>query len=155
MIPASATSVGATSPPAKISKNGGTTLAVKPAKNLSSAGAQITVRGKGFEQRTGIYVALCVTPKKGSTRAPGPCGGGINLTASNPASAWISSNPPPYGSSLAIPFKKRGKFSITLTVSPTIGKIDCRNISCSIVTRADHTKPSFRGADLFIPVSFK
>jgi hypothetical protein len=154
LIPASATSVGATSVPTKVTRSGETTLSVKPTKNLTSTGARIKVRGKGFDRRIGIYVALCVTPKKGSTKAPGPCGGGVNLTASDPASAWISSNPPPYGSALAIPFSKRGKFSVTLTVSPKIGKIDCRNVSCSIVTRADHTKPSFRGADLYIPVSF-
>ena len=154
VIPASTTSVSAASVPTKVTRSGDTALSVKPTKNLTATGARIRVRGKGFDRRIGIYVALCVTPTKGATTPPGPCGGGVNLTASDSASAWISSNPPPYGSSLAIPFRKRGKFSVTLTVSPKIGKIDCRNVSCSIVTRADHTKPSFRGADLYIPVSF-
>lgn len=141
--------------PLKSTTSGSATLTAKPVKNLNSTSARINIKGKGFDQRTGIYVALCVTPKKGSTKAPGPCGGGINMNASNPASAWISSNPPPYGDELAIPFTKGGIFSVTLSVSSQIGEIDCRVTSCSIVTRADHTKPSYRGADLFIPVTFK
>ena len=77
------------------------------------------------------------------------------MTASDPSSAWISSNPPPYGRDLAIPYSKGGRFSVTLTVNSQIGDIDCRRISCAIVTRADHTKSSIRTSDLFIPVTFK
>lgn len=141
--------------PMKSTTNGSATLIAKPVNNLSSTNARIVVKGKGFDQRIGIYVALCVTPKKGSKKAPGPCGGGINMSASNPASVWISSNPPPYGADLAIPFKKGGVFSLTLSVSSQIGEIDCKVTACSIVTRADHTRSSYRGADVFIPVTFK
>lgn len=136
-------------------KSSGKQLTVTPAKNLSSTGTSVRVRGKGFNPSVGIYVALCVTPQKGSAQAPGPCGGGVNLQGSNPASAWISSNPPGYGKSLAIPFKKGGRFSVRLSVSPMIGDIDCRVTSCSIVTRADHTKSFDRQSDVFVPVTFK
>jgi hypothetical protein len=154
-LPAFNSAAGAAMVPTKTTKSGSATLSATPVKNLNSTNARINVKGKGFDQRTGIYVALCVTPVKGSTKAPGPCGGGINMNASNPASAWISSNAPPYGSELAIPFKKGGTFAVTLSISSQIGEIDCRVTSCSIVTRADHTKSSYRGADLFIPVTFK
>jgi hypothetical protein len=140
--------------PMKSTTSGSATLSATPVKNLNATNARVKVTGKGFDQRLGIYVGLCVTPKKDSIK-PGPCGGGINMNANNPASAWISSNPPPYGSELAIPFKKGGIFSVTLEVNSQIGEIDCKVTSCSIVTRADHTKSSYRGADLFIPVTFK
>ena len=135
-------------------KKGPTTLSVTPTMNLASTGASVRVSGKGFNPSVGIYVALCVTPSKGSTVAPGPCGGGVNLAGSNPASAWVSSNPPAYGKSLAIPFTKGGRFRVTLTVSPVIGDFDCRVSSCSIVTRADHTRSIDRKSDLFVPVTF-
>jgi hypothetical protein len=154
-LPAIHSMAGAVMVPMKTTKSGSASLSATPVKNLNSTNARVKVKGKGFDQRTGIYVALCVTPIKGSKKAPGPCGGGINMNASNPASAWISSNSPPYGAELTIPFKKGGTFAVTLTINSQIGEIDCRVTSCSIVTRADHTKSSFRGADLFIPVTFK
>ena len=154
VAPALNSMAGATVVPTKTTKSGSATLSATPVKNLNSTNARVKVRGNGFDQRTGIYIGLCVTPKNNSTK-PGPCGGGINVNASDPASAWISSNPPPYGSELAIPFKKGGTFAVTLSINSQIGEIDCKVTSCSIVTRADHTKSSFRGADLFIPVTFK
>lgn len=154
VIPAFNSMAGATVVPTKTTKSGSATLSATPVKNLNSTNARVKVKGKGFDQRIGIYIGLCVTPKKDSIK-PGPCGGGINMNASDPASAWISSNPPPYGADLAIPFKRGGTFSVTLSISSQIGEIDCRVTSCSIVTRADHTKSSYRGADLFIPVTFK
>ncbi len=136
-------------------KKGATSLSVSPTKNLPTTGASVRVSGKGFDPRVGIYVALCRTPTRGSTTAPGPCGGGVNLAGSNPASAWVSSNPPAYGKSLAIPYSKGGRFRVSLTVSPMIGEIDCRVVSCSIVTRADHTRSFDRTSDLFVPVTFR
>ncbi len=126
-------------------------LTVSPVRRLGGQ-ATVRVRGRGFDPTVGIYVALCVTPRKG--RQPSPCGGGVNISGANPASAWISSNPPPYGKDLAIPFGPRGRFDVTLTVSPRIGDVDCRVTSCAIVTRADHTRPGYRRADLAVPVRF-
>jgi len=38
--------------------------------------AIITVTGKRFDESIGLYLAICVIPKKGL--APTPCGGGVN-----------------------------------------------------------------------------
>ncbi len=130
----------------------GQVLTVTPVRGLNPAGQVIAITGKGFDRTVGIYVALCVTPTKG--HAPSPCGGGVNTSGRNPASAWISSNPPPYGAKLAIPFKRGGRFSIRLQVSSLIGSIDCRTVSCSIVTRADHTREGNRSADVAVRVRF-
>ncbi len=135
-----------------VSTSSGLRLTVTPVRQLPADGATVRVRGRGYDRSVGIYVALCVTPKRG--KLPSPCGGGVNLTASDPASAWISSTPPPYGRALAVPYRPGGRFSVRLTISPMIGEIDCRVVSCAIVTRADHTRAGDRRFDVAVPVRF-
>jgi hypothetical protein len=135
-----------------VTTTSGLTVTATPVRRLDPAGAVVRVSGKGFDRTVGIYVALCVTPRKG--RQPSPCGGGVNTGGTSPASAWISSNPPPYGSNLAVPFGRGGSFVARLQVSSMIGTIDCRTVSCSIVTRADHTHPGERGSDVAVRVTF-
>ena len=130
----------------------GLSLTVSPFRLLNPAGAKVKVTGKGYNPLVGIYVAFCVTPPKGEV--PTPCGGGAAMSGSS-ASAWISSNPPPYGAELATPYGKGGTFSVTLRIAPMIGDVDCRTVSCSVVTRADHTRSSERAYDVFVPVTFK
>ncbi len=133
--------------------SGKLTLTVTPTKRLDPAGATVRVRGAGFDPTVGIYVALCVTPRPG--QQPSPCGGGVNTSGQNAASAWVSSNPPPYGAKLAVPYRPGGRFSVRLEISPLIGDVDCRVVSCSIVTRADHTHPGDRRFDVAVPVTFR
>lgn len=131
----------------------GQTLQVDKARGLNRNGAVITVTGRNFDERVGIYVALCVIPKKG--QQPGPCGGGADMDGSSSASKWISSNPPSYGIELAQPFGFGGNFRVKIKVNSKIGKKDCRKVRCAITTRADHLQSADRSADVFIPVTFK
>lgn len=147
-VPANAASGGTTT----VTTRSGLSLTVTPVRGLPSDGATVRVVGKGYDRSVGIYVALCVKVPKG--RQPSPCGGGVNTGGTSPASAWISSNPPPYGADLAVPFRKGGRFAVTLTVSPLIGDVDCRVTPCAIVTRADHTRPGDRRSDVAVPISF-
>jgi hypothetical protein len=130
----------------------GQLLKVSQARKIPVKGATITIIGRGYDETVGIYIALCVKPKP--QHKPTPCGGGVDKSGATGSSVWVSSNPPPYGVGLAIPFGVDGKFRITLKVGPHIGKQDCRRVSCAIVTRADHTNSEFRGADVLIPVTF-
>jgi hypothetical protein len=132
----------------------GNTLRVSKVRNLPSGGSFITVSGSGFNETVGIYVGLCRTPRKGVK--PSPCGGGVDTTGRTQASAWISSNPPPYGQSLAKPYGRGGTFKVRLYVRSQINSTtDCRRIRCSIVTRADHLRSSDRRWDLAVPVRFR
>jgi hypothetical protein len=97
-----------------VTTKSGLTLTVTPVRRLPATGATVRVTGKGYDRTVGIYVALCVTPRKG--KQPSPCGGGVNTSGTNPASAWISSNPPPYGRSLAVPYGRGGRFDVRLMV---------------------------------------
>jgi hypothetical protein len=117
------------------------------------SGEKITVTGQHFDETVGIYVAMCVLVKTGIL--PSPCGGGIDQSGATGASIWISSNPPSYGVGLAKPFLPGGRFSVSIKVSPMIGKLDCRKIKCAVYVRADHTRGDDRTHDLAIPISFK
>lgn len=113
----------------------------------------VTVTGKNFDETVGIYLAYCVVPSKGAL--PTPCGGGVNKTGTGESSYWISSNPPPYGIGLAIPFTAGGRFSEKVKVTPTLGKFNCRKVKCAITVRSDHLHEGDRTHDIFIPITFK
>lgn len=129
----------------------GQTLTVS-ATNVKD-GQVVTATGKKYNRKVGIYLAYCVINAKGI--APGPCGGGVNATGESDGSIWISSNPPAYGKSLAVPFSKSGGFKQKVKVSRYIGDVDCAVAKCGVVTRADHTKSSNRKADVIVRVKFK
>lgn len=118
-----------------------------------ASGTEVLVSGSHFDESVGIYLAYCVLPKKGEV--PTPCGGGINKAGVGDASYWISSNPPPYGKGLAIPFLPGGRFAKKVKVSRFIGKSDCKKVTCAITVRADHLMSNDRSYDIFIPVKIK
>lgn len=126
-------------------------LSVSKTSGLSN-GDRVTVTGSGFDTTKGIYVAFCVKPAAG--QVPSPCGGGADTDGNSGASEWISSNPPPYGKNLAIPYGSGGSFSVSIRVSELIGTVNCRTTPCVIASRADHTRTSDRSQDVLIPISF-
>jgi hypothetical protein len=131
----------------------GNVIRVSQVRRLPSGGSFVTVRGRGFDTRVGIYVGLCVQPPRG--RKPSPCGGGVNTSGGSAASAWVSSNPPAYGRNLATRYGPNGTFTVRIYVSSRISNsIDCRTTRCAITTRADHTRVNNRTWDLFVPVRF-
>jgi hypothetical protein len=147
------TSTSAIVPRSSAKGGKGQILRVTPTTGLSGLGQTVRVSGRGFSELVGIYVGLCVMPRAGAK--PTPCGGGVDQDGSSQASAWISSNPPPYGASLAIPYKRGGKFSVRIKVSPRIGSFDCRVVRCAVVARADHLRANDRSWDVAVPVTFR
>ena len=131
----------------------GQRLTVTPTRGLSPFGQTVKVSGRGFSELVGIYVGLCVMPRPGAK--PTPCGGGVDQDGSSQASAWVSSNPPPYGANLAKPYKRGGKFTVRIKVSPRIGSFDCRVVRCAVIARADHTRANDRTWDVAVPVTFR
>ena len=138
---------------AAVSVSGANSASISIEQNKFTKNALVTVTGKNFDETVGIYLAYCVVPKKGNL--PTPCGGGVNKTGKGDASYWISSNPPPYGVGLAIPFTPGGRFSEKVSVSRTIGKFDCRKVKCAITVRSDHLHEGDRTHDIFIPITIK
>jgi hypothetical protein len=114
---------------------------------------KVKVTGKSFDETVGIYLAYCVVRKKGA--APSPCGGGVNKAGIGEASHWISSNPPPYGVGLAVPFSPGGRFTEMVAITRKIGKFDCRKVKCAITVRSDHLHEGDRSHDIYIPITIK
>jgi hypothetical protein len=138
---------------AAVTSTGANGATISIPQSTFSKSTKVTVTGKSFDETVGIYLAYCVMPKAGA--APTPCGGGVNKSGMGDASYWISSNPPPYGVGLAIPFSPGGRFSEKVAVSRKIGKFDCRKVKCAIAVRSDHLHEGDRTHDIFIPISIK
>ncbi|QXJ22334.1 hypothetical protein AGRA3207_003320 [Actinomadura graeca] len=131
----------------------GQTLTVSRADGLPAKGATVRVRGTGYNTGKGVYVALC--RDNGAGKAPSPCGGGADTTGKAGASQWVSSNPPPYGKGLAVPYGPGGTFDVTLRIGAALSAgADCAEVRCAVVTRADHTRTSDRSQDVRVPVTF-
>jgi hypothetical protein len=140
----------------------GQVLTVDAATNLSDS-QMLTVTGKGYDLKTGIYVTFCVIPSKG--KRPELCGP-FDITGKNNQSVWVSSNPPIYAVTLVTPFTlvrskvktktvTTGSFKVEVPATRMIGNNDCKVVKCAILTRADHTLSDYRKADVIIPVTFK
>lgn len=130
----------------------GISMTVSKSLKLNPNGADISVSGKGFSTKAGIYVALCVKVKSGTK--PSPCGGGADMTGATGASIWLSTNPPSYGIGIAKPIAADGSFKVKLRVAAMIGNVDCRITQCAIYARADHLRSLDRSADIAFPVTF-
>lgn len=130
----------------------GASITVSKFASLNPNGEDILVNGKNFDTKTGIYVALCRLVKNGVK--PDPCGGGADMSGTSGASAWVASNPPAYGASIATPFTSSGSFTVKLRVSAKVGSFDCRKVRCAIYTRADHLSGGDRNFDIAVPVTF-
>jgi hypothetical protein len=146
-------------PRARLSADGSTATAgdlelrVSATKDLGPKGATLTVTGHGYDTFKGVYVAFCKEPK--ANKVPTPCGGGATTEGSTGASQWVSSNPPPYGRGLTIPYGPDGSFTTTLRVEARLTKqVDCRDVQCVVITRNDHTRSTDRSQDVFVPVTF-
>ncbi|WP_157430694.1 hypothetical protein [Actinomadura macra] len=157
--PAHAVSVAvgsAASVPAKEGRAAGPSgqaLTVSRVDGLPVKGATVRVRGSGYDKGKGVYVALC--KDNGQGKVPSPCGGGADTSGSAGASQWISSNPPPYGKGLAVPYGPGGTFDVQLRVGAALSDTaDCTKVRCVVVTRADHTRTSDRSQDVRVPVTF-
>jgi hypothetical protein len=149
VLPAPSTT---TSADGRTTTDGTRTLEVSEALDVSDP-VTITVTGRGYDPFKGVYVAFCVLPQP--NQRPTPCGGGADTEGTTGASAWFSSNPPPYGRGLAVAYGPDGSFQTTIAVTPVIAAgIDCRTVQCGIITRNDHIRSSDRSQDLFVPVRF-
>ena len=127
-------------------------IEVSRTSGLRPGGDTVVVTGRGFDAEKGVYVAFCVD--RGPGERPTPCGGGADTSGTGGGSRWVSSDPPPYGRGLAVPYGPEGTFRVELAVSARIGEHDCREVRCAVVTRADHTRTDDRTQDTRVPVTF-
>jgi hypothetical protein len=128
--------------------DGTRSLTVSDVADLDPERASVTVAGSGFDQGSGVYLALCAIPSDPTT-APSPC------SAGGTTSAWISSNPPEAGADLATPYDEGGSFEVELQLAAVIdAQTDCRTTPCAVTVRFDDQRPDDRTGDLALPVTF-
>ncbi|WP_243718913.1 hypothetical protein [Actinomadura sp. KC06] len=150
---AAAFTPGAHADAGKATGPSGQTLTVSQVDGLPTKGATVQVKGSGFDTRKGIYIALC--KDDGAGKVPSPCGGGADTSGTAGASQWVSSNPPPYGKGLAVPYGPGGTFDVKIRIGSALsGSVDCTEVRCAVVSRSDHTRASDRSQDVRVPVAF-
>lgn len=118
------------------------TVTLSKSADLTDA-ETITVSGSGFDSTRGIYVMFC---QQTSERPAGAdCSG---------AQQWISDSDLAQGADGTVRWSGPGSFSVSLSVSQTWGTVDCKAVTCGVVTRNDHMDRGLTDQDTFTPVSF-
>ncbi|WP_282685626.1 MULTISPECIES: hypothetical protein [unclassified Streptomyces] len=130
----------------------GQKLTVSATTGLDPAGQKIRVQGEGYGPTTGIYVALC--KDNGDNRVPSPCLGGADMSGDSKTSQWIVPPGDPYEGDLASAFGPGGTFDVEIEITEKGDGLDCAEVACSVVTRADHRAAGNRTQDVRIPVAF-
>ncbi|MFE7049637.1 hypothetical protein ACFVAM_14900 [Streptomyces californicus] len=119
---------------------------------LDPAGQKVRMTGEGYGLTSGIYVALC--KDNGDNRTPSPCLGGADMSGGSKTSQWIVPPGDPYEGDLALAFGPGGSFDVELDITAKGDGLDCAEVACALVTRADHRAAGDRTQDVRIPVAF-
>ncbi|WP_131545976.1 hypothetical protein, partial [Streptomyces sp. IBTA2] len=151
-VPAGAAVSADASAPKSATGPQGQKLTVSAATGLDPAGQKIRVTGEGYGPTAGIYVALC--KDNGANRVPSPCLGGADMSGGSKNSQWIVPPGDPYEGELALPFGPGGTFDVEIEIKAKGDGLDCADVPCSVVTRADHRSSGDRSQDVRIPVTF-
>ncbi|MFJ9622532.1 hypothetical protein [Streptomyces sp. NPDC101181] len=130
----------------------GQKLTVSATTGLDPAAQKIRVTGEGYGLTAGIYVALC--KDNGENRVPSPCLGGADMSGGSRTSRWIVPPGDPYEGDLAQAFGPGGAFDVEIEIKAKGDGLDCAEMPCSVVTRADHRSSGDRTQDVRIPVTF-
>ncbi|MFJ6809848.1 hypothetical protein ACIQRK_28165 [Streptomyces anulatus] len=130
----------------------GQKLTASATTGLDPAGEKVRVTGEGYGLKSGIYVALC--KDNGDNRAPSPCLGGADMSGGSKTSQWIVPPGDPYEGDLARAFGPGGTFDVEIEIAAKGDGLDCAEVACSLVTRADHRAGGDRTQDVRIPVAF-
>lgn len=163
LLPASA---GATTPagaapapgaPAAWASDGRLQLSVTPSKGLAPNGAEITVRGSGFNRDGELWIAVCqddgVAPEQFAHCLGGP------IPNANATTAWAVVSPDGnarYAGPVNAKFGGRGQFKVTMQIPVAAGQdADCIQGKCSVYTRsadpADRTQDASEGIRFSAP----
>lgn len=135
-----------------VKTDSGRVLYASKATGLKPQGSWITVSGRGYDERVGIYVTYCKMVKAG--KVPTPCGAGIDMTGSTHTSVWVSSNAPLPLRPLVTEYRPGGRFKVRLKVIAKTGEINCLKYRCAIVTKADHLNLDSTTNDVVMPITF-
>jgi hypothetical protein len=138
--------------------DGGVTysLSLTAPGTAAASGQVITVSGSGYNTSQGIYVSLCVVDGAQGANKPTPCLGGQDESGSTGASHWVNNT---FGGLFAnsSKFGTGGTFSVQIYVKATLddGSVCGEDVTCAVVTRADHFDTNDRKYDVHVPITFQ
>ncbi|MET7849407.1 hypothetical protein ABZT48_14425 [Streptomyces avermitilis] len=130
-------------------------LSLTAPDTAAASGQVITVTGAGYNTSQGIYVGLCAVSGAPGAAKPTPCLGGQDETGATGASHWVNNT---FGGLFAnsSKFGTGGTFSVQIYVKATLddGQVCGEDVTCAVVTRADHFDTNDRKYDVHVPVTF-
>jgi hypothetical protein len=138
--------------------DGGTTysLSLTAPGTAAASGQVITVSGSGYHTGQGVYVGLCAVSGAPGAAKPTPCLGGQDESGSTGASHWINNT---FGGLFAnsSKFAGGGSFSVQIYVRAALddGRVCGEDVTCAVVTRADHFDSNDRKYDVHVPITFQ
>ncbi|MEV6167917.1 hypothetical protein AB0L99_06780 [Streptomyces sp. NPDC051954] len=131
-------------------------LSLTSPDTAAAAGQVITVSGAGYNTGQGIYVGLCVVDGAAGVNKPTPCLGGQDESGATGASHWVNNT---FGGMFAnsSKFSAGGTFSVSIFVKATLddGSVCGEDVTCAVVTRADHFDTNDRKYDVHVPIAFQ
>ncbi|MGP4010619.1 hypothetical protein [Streptomyces sp. 4N124] len=131
-------------------------LSLTAPNTAAAAGQVITVSGSGYNTGQGVYVGLCVVDGAAGVNKPTPCLGGQDESGSTGASHWVNNT---FGGMFAnsSKFGTGGTFSVSIYVKATLddGSVCGEDVTCAVVTRADHFDTNDRKYDVHVPITFQ
>jgi hypothetical protein len=131
-------------------------LSLTAPNTAAAAGQVITVSGSGYNTGQGVYVGLCVVDGAAGVNKPTPCLGGQDESGSTGASHWVNNT---FGGMFAnsSKFGTGGTFSVSIYVQATLedGSVCGEDVTCAVVTRADHFDTNDRKYDVHVPIAFQ
>ncbi|MET8024259.1 hypothetical protein [Streptomyces avermitilis] len=131
-------------------------LSLTAPDTAAASGQVITVTGAGYNTSQGIYVGLCAVSGAPGAAKPTPCLGGQDETGATGASHWVNNT---FGGLFAnsSKFGTGGTFSVQIYVKATLddGQVCGEDVTCAVVTRADHFDTNDRKYDVHVPVTFQ
>jgi hypothetical protein len=131
-------------------------LSLTSPDTAAAAGQVITVSGAGYNTGQGIYVGLCVVDGAAGVNKPTPCLGGQDESGATGASHWVNNT---FGGMFAnsSKFGAGGTFSVSIFVKATLddGSVCGEDVTCAVVTRADHFDTNDRKYDVHVPIAFQ
>ncbi|MEU1281062.1 hypothetical protein [Streptomyces sp. NPDC005805] len=138
--------------------DGGTTynLSLTGPDTAAAAGQVVTVTGSGYNPGQGIYVGLCVVDGAPGANKPTPCLGGQDESGTTGASHWVSNLGGGTLPNTSV-FGPGGSFSVQIFVKAELsgGQVCGEDVTCAVVTRADHMDTNDRRYDVHVPIAFQ
>lgn len=129
-------------------------LSATPTQGLPATGAEITVKGSGYNSGGQLWVAVCQDDGAAPSSFAHCLGGAI--PSANATTAWAvitADGKAPYAGPVAGKWSGGGSFTVSLQIPVAVGQdADCVSSSCSVYTRS--ADDSDRSQDARIPVRF-